>query len=422
MTATGSRHLAKQMLHRMGETGQPPERGALRVNVGTGETLDLLREEYLLPIREAHLNSTYKLVQAPFGGGKTHFLHCLRETAWREGFVTALVGVSPKECPFDELEGIYQAVARELEAPPQDDMSPAERGIGEILRAEVARRRKQHGDDEIREWLTTELARAPIENLSFRRAAALFMEAVLREDIERETILEEWLRGERVGRREVHPFGVRDELSERNAFSFLKSLIQLLNVLDAGGLLLLFDEIDRVMSLTVRRRRTIADNIREMIDCCGQSRVPGMVFVYAVPPEFMTNLVPEYPALEQRLRGAPLFSRRSPLSPVIDLDRLPIDAEELLWQIGGKLLELHGESYGDVLEAKTQEGNLRLLAREMAASQLESGVRRTFVRCAVALLLEQQHGQQKLLSEAEIRVLSGRKGGLPPELDGEEVF
>ncbi len=111
---TGRLRLARHILHRLGESGQPPERGALNLNVGTDHYLEALRREYLIPIRESGLNSTFKLIQAPFGGGKTQFLHCLREVAWEEGFVTAVVGVSPQECPFDDLPRIYQAVARSL--------------------------------------------------------------------------------------------------------------------------------------------------------------------------------------------------------------------------------------------------------------------------------------------------------------------
>jgi hypothetical protein len=79
------RRLARHILMRLGETGQPPERGALEINVGTDHHLEALRREYLVPMRESGLNSTFKLVQAPFGGGKTQFLHCLREVAWQEG-------------------------------------------------------------------------------------------------------------------------------------------------------------------------------------------------------------------------------------------------------------------------------------------------------------------------------------------------
>ena len=36
--------VARHIVQRMGETGQPPERNALAVNVGTDEYLDVLRK------------------------------------------------------------------------------------------------------------------------------------------------------------------------------------------------------------------------------------------------------------------------------------------------------------------------------------------------------------------------------------------
>ena len=126
--------LARSIVSRMGETGQPPERGALAVNVGTDDVLSVLREEYLVPMREAGRNSSFKLVEAPFGGGKTHFLYCLREVGWREGFATSIVDVSPEECPFDDTLRIYQAVVRQLELPPDSLAVVPDRGIDAVLR------------------------------------------------------------------------------------------------------------------------------------------------------------------------------------------------------------------------------------------------------------------------------------------------
>ena len=111
---------ARHIIHRMGETGQPPERGALFVNVATNDILETLRVEYLAQMRESGRNSSFKLVQAPFGGGKTQFLLSLREIAWREGFATSRVDLSPKECPFNRTEKIYQAVAQGVELPPEE--------------------------------------------------------------------------------------------------------------------------------------------------------------------------------------------------------------------------------------------------------------------------------------------------------------
>ncbi len=422
MNSSISSVTARRILHTMGETGQPPERGALLVNVGTEDHLEVLREEYLLPIKETRVNSTFKLVQAPFGGGKTHFLHCFREVAWKEGFLTSLVSVSPKACPFDDLTLIYQAVAANLEAPPEGEDVEPDKGIGEVLRAEVERRKAEAGEEGLVEWLEEEVGKARIENHAYRRAALLFMKALLEGDGEKEELLEAYLRGETVDLSELKPLGVRAVLEEHNAFSFLKSMIQLFHVLGLPGVVLLFDEIDRVMSLTVRRRRTIADNLREMIDSCGRSELPALVFLYAVPPEFMTTLVPEYPALEQRLRGARRFSSASPLSPLIDLDHLALGAEELLRLIGYRLLALHQAAYQDSLDETIQKKNIQALAGEIAGSQLESGSRRTFVKALVQMLTEQRKGEERILEPLEIRELAGEGETLGPDLDGEEVF
>ena len=171
--------LAKSIVQRMGETGQPPERGALAVNIGTEDVLRLLREEYLVPMRETGRNSSFKLIEAPFGGGKTHFLYCLREIGWQEGFVTALVDVSPEECPFDDTLRIYQAVARNLELPPDSIHEEPARGLDTVLRSLVKSRVEAYGEEEVFDWLSEEFLDAQVESHAVRRAAYLFMQAIL---------------------------------------------------------------------------------------------------------------------------------------------------------------------------------------------------------------------------------------------------
>lgn len=409
-----SRELARSIVQRMGETGQPPERGSLHVNVGTDETLDLLRSEYLEPIRETGRNSSFKLVQAPFGGGKTHFLHTLREIGWQERFATSLVGISPQECPFDDSVSIYRAVARNLELPPEEEEEEPEPGVDVVLRTLVLQRAEQYGEKTVREWLRREFARARVDSRAMRRAAELYMLAVLDLDDDREDITAAFLLGEDVHKNDLYPLRIREQLEGKTAFAFLRSLVQVLRALEIPGLILLFDELDRVMSLTVKRRKAIGDNLRQMIDHCGQATLPALLWVYAVPPEFMTTIVPEYPALEQRLRGATEFSRRSPLEPVIDLDHLPLEPEELFRRIGARLMELFELAHDFSFDAEIQEHNIGLLARVMAEEALESGSRRTFVKRAIHVLHEQAQGERRL-ERSEL----GMAGGGGFELEGE---
>ncbi len=414
----------RRILHRMGETGQPPERGALQVNVGTDELLDVLRREYLVPIRESGRNSAFKLVQAPFGGGKSQFLHCLRELAWREGFVTSLVDVSPQECPFDDPVRIYRAVATRLESPPKDLAVESDVGIDAVLRVAIAERRKAHGEAAVRAWLDEEIATARVDSHAVRRAAHLLMCALLDRDHDAEALLASFLRGEDVQPGEVRALGVREALEPSSAFRFLRSLVQVLRAVGVSGVVLLFDEMDRVMSLSVRRRRSIGDVLRQTIDHCGQASLPSVLWIYAVPPEFLTNVVPEYPALEQRLRGASTFSSVNPLAPVIDLDRLPLGPTALLTAIGGKLLDLHLRAHEGTLDEAAQRGNLQDLARELGERQLEVGTRRTFVKAAAQLLATQQREGSRRLAPDEIRgfAAEGTAKADAPVLPGEDLF
>ena len=81
------RQIASHILQRLGEGGQPPEVGVELINVGNESYLKVLEHEYFG--NQLRIGSSFKLVQGYFGGGKTHFLHCVRDMAWRHGFVTA---------------------------------------------------------------------------------------------------------------------------------------------------------------------------------------------------------------------------------------------------------------------------------------------------------------------------------------------
>jgi hypothetical protein len=181
--------------------------------------------------------------------------------------------------------------------------------------------------------------------------------------------------------------------------------------------------MDRNMSLSAGRRRAIGDNLRQMIDYCGQSLLPGVVWCYAVPPEFMDTIVPEYPALAQRLKGAVRFSRTSPMQPVIDLDHLPLGTTELLRALGKRLLDLTELAYDQKFDQDIQIPNIDGLATELGERSFESGTRRTFVKAVIALIEAQRREGESPLSLEEIREFAGLGSGAPTDaMPGEVEF
>jgi hypothetical protein len=134
----------------------------------------------------------------------------------------------------------------------------------------------------------------------------------------------------------------------------------------------------------------------------------------------MREIVTEYPALQQRLEGPSALSERSPQAAVIDLENLDLPPEELLYQIGLRLLRLYGIARGVTFDARLQESNLRALAAEVYATAFEVAHRRAFVKAAIDLL-SRQAAEPGPVTAKEARELA-RRGGELVLLPGAEEF
>jgi hypothetical protein len=158
-----------------------------------------------------------------------------------------------------------------------------------------------------------------------------------------------------------------------------------------------------------------------VIDLCGQARLPSTLFVYAVPPEFLRNVVPDYPALDQRLKSPVPLSERSPQAAVIDLEHLDMNPVELLSAIGERLLTIFEKATGWQADLTIQAHNRRLLAQTMAEYTFEVSHRRLFVKTYVDFLYGQKAGKQQRISPQEAEgIVQGGYAKLEPSEDEEE--
>jgi hypothetical protein len=415
---------AAHVLQRLGESGQPPEHGVELINVGNESYLDVLENEYFE--RQLKGGASFKLVQGYFGGGKTHFLYCVRDMAWRHGFAVAVVELSPTECPYDDTLKVYSTVARRIAMPADGQEHQPRYGISDLLRdlvdrrvdestadlrAQGVERPKIEAHENVSKWLHREVARTPCESVSYRKAVVEFALGWLNEDYERVGRLEAWLRGEPVPRGEVRDYGVYEEMSRSNGFLMLRSLTQMIKGLGFSGTALLFDEVDRNLSVSAKRSQTIGDNLRQVIDLCGRHQLPNTLFMYAVPPEFMRTVVPDYPALYQRLKTPVPLSVRSPQAVLIDLEQLDLSPQNLLTAIGEKLIPVFEASRSVELDDDLQSNNASMLAQACVNTQFEVNHRRLFVKTFVDFLhLQNIDGEHELDVDAAIDlVLEGHE-------------
>ncbi|QDG51717.1 hypothetical protein FIV42_13460 [Persicimonas caeni] len=427
---------ASHILQRLGESGQPPERGVELINVGNESYLNVLEQEYF--DRQLKGGASFKLVQGYFGGGKTHFLYCVRDMAWRHGFAVAVVELSPTECPYDDTLKVYSTVARRIAMPADDEMGGPRYGISDLLRDLVDRRVEEAEVDyraqgvaqpaqdarrSVARWLRRDVARTPCESVSYRKAVVEFALGWLEEDYERVGRLEAWLRGEPVPRGEVRDWGVYEEMSRANGFLMLRSLTQMIKGLGFAGTALLFDEVDRNLSVSAKRSQTIGDNLRQVIDLCGRHQLPNTLFMYAVPPEFMRTVVPDYPALYQRLKTPVPLSVRSPQAVLIDLEQLDLAPKKLLSAVGQKLVPIFEEARGVDFDDELQRENAAMLASACVNTQFEVNHRRLFVKTFVDFLhLQMVDGEHKLDVDAAIDLVLEGHEALAVGADTEDDF
>ncbi|GEM_PF-103502 len=405
------RPAAMRILESLGSSGKPPDRHLDAINVGNETYLRILDREYLEGLLPAG-GATFRIVQAGFGAGKTHFLYCVRERAWKRGYAVADVVLSARECPFDKSLSVYREVARLLAPPPEDEDGLPREGLPSLLEDLCLARIEAQGEEATRLWLREEVRRLPAADAAFREAVYRYMRAVADGDEEARHLLGAWLLGLDVPRSEHRALGIYSRIHEGNAFPMLRSMTQLIPRLGLRGTVILFDEGDRVMSLTASRSQRLMDNLRQIIDLCGQARFPSVMVLYAVPPEFLRNVVPDYPALHQRLSAVSPVSERSPQSPVLDLEHLDLPPKELLEEIAGRILKVFESARGVELDPRVQKENASRLAAIVTRHHYEVSHRRLFVKAWVDLCYGQVADGERILGEEVLRELSGTTASL----------
>ena len=407
--------LARRIIEVLGSSGTPPVKGVQHFNVGNQSILTALDEFYLSSYLQDG-GAAYKMVIGDYGSGKSHFLYCLRDLAWSRGFAVVKVDLSPVETPYNDQRLVYAAVARNLIWHEHDEQAADERGLTRFLEGTLVR---IVGDEPSLETLThpnyvglvDTLEATPIDSLAYKNAVIGYLEAFVRGQEERQEALTRWLMGAATTPSDtvlLRNLGVTGKITRPNAFRMLRSLAQTIRALSYSGLVLLFDEVDRMASIGGKAEKLATDNLREVIDRC-RDELPGALFVYAVPPQFINDIVPRYPALQQRVRAPGRFSRVNHFSPQINLDHLDLDENDLMVAIGEKLIPIYETAFDVQLDRKIQYANAAILANVARDIFLDISHRRLFVKAFVTELARQQAGPEHVLAEEEaVAILRGQ--------------
>jgi len=420
--------LARQIIEVLGSSGTPPARGIQYFNVGNQSLLDALDEYYFSSYLQDG-GAAFKLVVGDYGSGKSHFLYCIRDLAWSRGFAVSKVDLSPVETPYNDQRAVYAAVARNLIWHESDESMTDEKGLTRFLEGSLERLVGESISLEmltnpIYQGLVDTLEATPIDSLAYKNAVLAYFDALIRDQEEWLESLSRWLMGAATtpdDTKILRTLGVTGKITRPNAFRMLRSLTQTIRALSYSGLVLLFDEVDRMASIGGKAEKLATDNLREVIDRC-RDELPGAMFVYAVPPQFINDIVPRYPALQQRVRAVGRFSRINHFSPQISLEHLDLEENDLMLAIGEKLIPIYETAFDVKLDEQIQYANAAILANVARDVFLDVSHRRLFVKSFVTELARQHQapeGEHVISEEEAIALIRGQvdelsSGETPP--------
>ena len=232
--------------------------------------LDRLTARFLrkLCLRNAH----FKLVMAPYGGGKTHFLLALGARALEENFAVAYVPCSDS-VSLDSPLDVHRALMQTLQFPGQD--APGVRILIECAvkkkRLEIAAGGVPDVDLALRRWIDSIRGKSYPENAFGRvMAAALHGE----NDPEASSIGEaavRWLQGdpETLTRQEMHELRLaRVPARNRKEFgrNLLFSSVRFVPEVGVHGLVLLMDEVETLFTARGKALLRVLAAMRVLLD------------------------------------------------------------------------------------------------------------------------------------------------------------
>ncbi|NMC99811.1 MAG: DUF2791 family P-loop domain-containing protein [Bacteroidales bacterium] len=380
---------ARKIIEKIGATGTPPEWGFQYFTSGIDKYLNIMEDEYFSTfIKDG--GSTFKLITGMYGGGKTHFLYCLRAIAWKYKFVVSYVQLSPSESPFHQLDKVYKSVAENLTPPlpPGELLSGYSKGIVNLLKLWHNERysdnkSKNIPDEKVNEILLEELKQIDsIENISFLKAIKSAFLALMQDKDDDFQNICQWLTCEQYDRRLHGKYGILQKIEKSSAFMIIRSLVQWIRQIGYSGMIILLDEAERVPSLSSKQQELHLNNLREVIDACGNVSFQNVMIYYAVPDRsFLDGKTQIYEALKQRLHT--VFDYFNPSGVTIDLEDKNIipDPIDFLTDIGQKLIKIYETAYSySFNDNKVNEAISSIAKASYEKRHGDTGYKRLFVQ------------------------------------------
>lgn len=273
---------------------------------------------------------TFKLIEAYYGGGKTHYLRAIQQLAHEQGFASAFIELNKDSCPLTRFDLIYARVTEALTVPvKQGELMTS--GLAGAIRQWVTPPGDSVEDSELDPLVYVENQLQRMGDLplpSFRIAIELAARAIASKDEETFNEVYVYLHSGKIAP-VLKRRGILEPIDIGHGVLALRSLAIWLRQIGFPGLLLVMDEGERSLSFSsTKDRSTASNNLVQLInETLKGDGWPGVMFLYSIPSwqDFQNSLSANNMALEQRVRNTG-FPNLPPAPRIVLDDRYPTDA------------------------------------------------------------------------------------------------
>lgn len=330
--------------------GVVPPKNVLNLLVGHERFLAVVRRSLNRIAEDTSLAGTKLLVGAP-GAGKSMLMAAIREIAFDERFAVSYVVVDARGDTLSDLEYFVAEVLKKLRTPEIPERECVEDVLSswasQAIEAVEQDRSLRSPVDRVRALRQQTLERfrtANVEQPSIVNALVSYVVGSYCKDSEVLQLVKKWFYCENLTLPQLRSIGIDTRITRRTAIPALNSFVALLKAVGYHGLVLLVDEVERVMELwTDGQRQRAYETLRQLID----QQLHRCFAVLAITPDVLQDGdrgIPSYRALHRRV-GEVTLGRRA-ANPRATGYAIPLLTESHSREILSRIIGLHERAYG----------------------------------------------------------------------------
>lgn len=317
-------------------------------------------------------DGAFKFLRGGYGCGKTFMARLAILDAQARNFATSFVVVSVNDLRFHQFADVYRHIVSELgtRSCPRGALGDIlDRWIGTI---EESLTKLGHDpdandfDNKVRAKLDEQLAvltggKAPEE---LTRVVRTIFDLKQEGKPTEAAALVSWLGGStNVAANVKKRAGIKGDISNREALSYLRGVLEIVKAAGYVGLVVVIDELETILRARRDTRAASLEGLRKIIDAAGS--YPGLLWIFTGTPDFfddkrgVANLTP----LHDRIRFEKHGETASLRQPQLQL--VPFKRERLI-EVALKLREVFPTNHRARVEAKMTPGFVAQLADEVS--------------------------------------------------------